>query len=92
MSQEPPVSKAAEARFQALASCVDQDTWTKLINHTTDHLLKRLAMAGMLAEIDVTQLQQARELIGETLVGFTNVSLTCVAQGELGELPGKEGP
>jgi hypothetical protein len=88
MSPDTPVSKAAEDRFQAMASCVDQDTWAKLIGHTTDHLLKRLAMAGFLTDMDMNQLQEARAMIGEVLVSFTNVSLTCVAQGELGELKG----
>jgi hypothetical protein len=86
MSQDTPVSPAAEARFQALAASIDQDTWAKLIGHASDHLLKRLATAGMMADVDMGQLQLARELIGEVLVGYTNVTLTCVAQAELGEL------
>jgi hypothetical protein len=92
MSQDTPVSPAAEARFRALAGSLDQDTWAKLIGHATDHLLKRLASAGMLADVDITQLQAAREMVGEVLVGFTNVSLTCVAQAELGELKTEETP
>ena len=91
MSQESSVSQAADERFRALAGCVDQDTWAKLIGHTTDHLLKRLAMSGMMADLEMNQLQQARELIGEVLVGFTNVSLTCIAQAELGELKPEDG-
>ena len=87
MSEERALTPDVEARFQSLAGCVDPETWSKLIGHTADRLLKRLAMVGVMADVDVTQLQQARELVGEALVDYTNVALTCVAQGELGVEP-----
>lgn len=86
MSEERSLSPAAEARFQALAASVDQATWTKLLNHASDHILRRLAMMGALGEVDVTQLAEVRQAIGEALVDYTNVALTCVAQADVGEL------
>ena len=83
MSEERPLTPAVEARFQSLATSVDQETWSKLISHTADRLLKRLAIVGVMADVDMAQLQQAREVVGEALVDYTNVALTCVAQGEL---------
>jgi hypothetical protein len=87
MSEDTPLTPAVEARFQALAACVDNDTWSKLIGHTAERLLKRLAIIGVMADVDMAQLEQAREVVGEALVDYTNVALTCVAQGEIGPEP-----
>lgn len=87
MSEETPLTPAVEARFQALAACVDNETWSNLIGHTSDRLLKRLAIIGVMADVDLAQLEQAREVVGEALVDYTNVALTCVAQGEIGPEP-----
>lgn len=84
MSQEPTLDPAVEARFQALAACVDEDTWTKLISGTTDMVLRRLAGVGLITDADPDLLLQGREHLGRLLVEFTNVVLTCVAQGEAG--------
>lgn len=83
MSEQKPVSPAVDARFQALAGSVDPETWSKLIGHTSERLLKRLAIIGVMADLDMSQLEQANEVVGQALVDYTNVALTCVAEGEL---------
>jgi hypothetical protein len=83
MSEETPVSPAVEARFKELAAAVPEADWNKLIGGVTDRLLSRLALIGLVTEPDAALLQKGRLTIGETLVEFTNVALTAVAQGEL---------
>jgi hypothetical protein len=86
MSEEStPVGAEVEARFRALANAVSDEDWNKLIGAVSDRLLKRLALIGLVAEPDADKLQQARQMIGELLVEYTNVALTCVAQGQGGE-------
>ena len=83
MSEDTPLTPAVEARFQQMAGCVDPDTWSKLITHTADRMLQRLATIGVMADVEMEALIQARNVVGEALVDYTNVALTCVAQGEL---------
>lgn len=83
MEHEPTVTPEVQARFQALAGSVDQDTWSKLITFTSDRMLRRLALAEVVTEADPAKLQAARQALGEMLVEFTNAALTCVAEGEL---------
>ena len=82
MEQEPTVNPETEARFQALAGSVDQETWSKLINFTSDRMLRRLALAEVVTEVDPDKLQAARVAMGEMLVEYTNAVLTAVAEGE----------
>ena len=81
-----PIPPQVEARFKALAAAVPGDRWNQLIAATSDRLLRRLALIELL-EADPAKLQRARQLIGELLVEYTNVALTCVAAGEAGAGP-----
>lgn len=90
MSEPTPLDPAVEARFRALACSVDEETWAKLISGTADMVLSRLTAVGLIQEATPEQLLQAREQLGRLLVDFTNVALTCVAQGEAGQLPGED--
>lgn len=83
MSEEStPVSPAVEARFKQLAASVPPETWDKLVTAVSDRLLSRLNMSGLITDASPEQLQQARLMIGELLIEYTNVALTCVAEGE----------
>ena len=82
MSDETPLTPEAEARFKALAGCVPAETWDKLISATTERMLRQVAFTGALDQATPEQLAQAHQVLGTVLVEFTNVALTCVAQGE----------
>lgn len=82
MSDETPLTPEAEARFKALAASVAPETWDKLISATTERMLRQVAFTGALDNATPEQLAQAHQVLGGVLVEFTNVALTCVAQGE----------
>lgn len=82
MSSEQPPNPAVEARFKQLASAVSNEDWDKLVSVTAERILRRLAGAGLLDEADPAKLQQALQLVGSALVDYTNVALTCVAEGD----------
>jgi hypothetical protein len=71
-----------DERFKQLAACVSQEDWDKLINFTTERILRRLAGANVISDADPELIRQAHELVGSALVDFANVALTCVAEGE----------
>ncbi|HEY9720776.1 MAG TPA: hypothetical protein V6D47_02115 [Oscillatoriaceae cyanobacterium] len=83
MDEPTSISPAVEARFRALAGCVGDEDWSKLITAVSDRLLKRLSLLGLIQDASAEQLVAARNEIGNQLVEFTNVALTCVAQGEI---------
>lgn len=85
MTENTPVRPEVDARFKALAGAVDQEAWSQLITFTSDRLLRRLAVAGVFAEVSAEQMLDARNAVGEVLVEYTNAALTCVAEGELRE-------
>lgn len=82
MSEETPLTPEAEARFKSLAACVPPETWDKLIATTTERMLRQLAFTGALDDATPEQLAQAHQVLGGVLVEYTNVALTCVAQGD----------
>lgn len=88
MEESTPISAAVEARFKALAGCVDEAEWSKLITAVSDRMLKHLSLLGLIQDASPEQLVAARNAIGQQLVEYTNVALTCVAQREIeGEHP-----
>lgn len=89
MSDEatPPVSLAVEERFRALATSVSDDDWAKLVKGTADVAMRKLGACGAFDNASPAAIEQAYQLVGQLMVDFTNVSLTCVAQG----LVAKEG-
>jgi hypothetical protein len=83
MSTEQTPNPGVEARFKQLAASVSNEDWDKLVSVTAERILRRLAGAGLVDEADPAKLQQALQLIGSALVDYTNVALTCVAEGEV---------
>lgn len=80
-TERDPVSPAVEARFRALAAAVSDDDWGRLVKGTADVALRKLGACGALDEASPEALAQAHQLLGQLLVDYTNVALTCVAQG-----------
>jgi hypothetical protein len=82
MSDETPLTPEAEARFKSLAACVAPEDWDKLVTATTDRLLRAIGFTGAFDAASADQLAQVRQVIGATVVEYTNVTLTVVAQGD----------
>ena len=81
MSAPEPLSPAVEARFRALAGCVPDEDWRKLVGATTEAVFKRLAASGVITDAGPEALQRGMQLVGQLLVDHTNVVLTAVAAG-----------
>lgn len=76
-----PPAAAVEARFRALASCVPEEDWNKLVSGTAEAILRRLAACGAVDGATQAALETGYRLVGELLVDYTNVVLTSVAAG-----------
>ena len=79
---DPSLDPAIEARYKELAGRLTTEAWDQLVSVTARRMLGRLAMAGVFDEADPAKIQQGFELLGQSLVDFTNVALTSIAQGE----------
>lgn len=76
-----PPSAAVDARFRALAACVPDEDWNKLVVATTEAVLRRLAACGAVDGATPESIETGYRLVGELLVDYTNVVLTSVAAG-----------
>lgn len=83
MSPEPHADPAVEARFKALADVVPAEKWSDLIGQMSELLLRRLAIEGLVVEVEPEKIKEAHTVIGKLLVDYTNLVLTCVAKAEL---------
>jgi hypothetical protein len=69
-----------EERFRALAAKAPSDTWEKLIQVSTQNILKTCISEIQLAEFTPEQLGELSQAVSKILVDHTNVTLMCVTE------------
>jgi hypothetical protein len=83
MGHNDEQAKRLDERFKALAGNVSSSDWDKLIGATSERVLRRLSALGVFNDASPEQLGQALEVVGHSLVDYTNVAITSIAEGEL---------
>lgn len=87
--EQTPIPPEVDARFRALATAVSDQDWGRLVKGTADVAMRKLANCGALDGASPESMEKAYTLLGELMVDFTNVVLTCVAQGQIAQESGQ---